>query len=114
MEQKELIKRFHMQQKQKSLERLNSRQVERKMLTYRSNQPGLKFEEVMTYGDMENTHATRLLASDLSSKRSPLGQIKDPTSHKDTRPLFWSMTRINQCTPGKIKSIIPSKILEKD
>ena len=39
-----------MHNKKQSQDRLSSRQIERKMLTFRSNQPGLQMEEALTLG----------------------------------------------------------------
>lgn len=59
-----------MYHKMKSHERLQSRQIERKMLTFKSNQPGLDLNETQVLGDMYNHELTQVIADDLSQKRS--------------------------------------------
>ena len=55
-----------MYHKMKSHERLQSRQIERKMLTFKSNQPGLDLNETQLLGDMYTHELTQVIVDDLS------------------------------------------------
>lgn len=55
---KQLSQQFYMHNRTKSHERLYSRKIERKMLTFKSNQPGLDFEETQVLGDIMSNDQT--------------------------------------------------------
>ena len=80
------------------------------MLTFRSNQPGLKMDEAFALGQMMTHDETNLLAENLKQKRSIKGPLKNP----DDKSQFWSRKRINEGTIDSIKTVINEKILEKD
>ena len=65
---------------------MSSRQLERKMLTFHSNQPGLQEEEAMVFGEMTNCDETNLLAQDLKNKRSSKGNLLSPDTSQDIKP----------------------------
>ena len=51
-----------MYHKTKSQERLKSREVERKMVQFKSNQKGIPGEEAHLYGEMDSCIDTRMIA----------------------------------------------------
>ena len=57
---------------------MSSRQLERKMLTFQSNQPGLQEEEAMVLGELANCEETVLISQDLKNKRSSKGNLLSP------------------------------------
>ena len=76
-----------MHHKTKSQERLKSREVERKMVQFKSNQRGIPAEEAHLYGEMDSCLDTQMIAQDLAQKRSCNGGLKNPDKHAvDTAP----------------------------
>ena len=65
-----------MYHKNKSQERLKSREVERKMVQFKSNQRGIPGEEAHLYGEMDSCIDTKLIALDLTQKRGNHGGLK--------------------------------------
>ena len=61
---------------------------------------------------MAECEDTKLLAKDLTTKRSRIGSFKNPENGSDTQ--LWSKSRINQTTSKQIKSLIQKKTLYKD
>jgi len=51
-----------MYHKTKSQERLKSREVERKMVQFKSNQRGIPQEEAHLYGEMDNCEDTKMIS----------------------------------------------------
>jgi len=56
---REMQQHFHMHQRMKSHERLYSRKIERKILTFKANQPGLDLEETEAIGSLVGTQGTQ-------------------------------------------------------
>ena len=76
-----------MYHKTKSQERLKSREVERKMVQFKSNQRGIEENEAILYGEMDSCLDTQMIAQDLAQKRSCNGSLKNPDKHAvDTAP----------------------------
>ena len=104
-----------MHHKTKRQERLKSREVERKMVQFKSNQRGIPAEEAHLYGEMDSCIDTKMIAKDLIQKRGNHGGLKSPEKNVvENAPQLWTKSRINQYSTEQIKSIIQKKTLFKD
>ena len=82
---------YHLSAKRQSQERLLSRKMERKMLTYQSNQPGLKPTEAEMMGDLHGNEATVKVADLMKQRRSETRALINLDNIRETKPSFWNV-----------------------
>jgi hypothetical protein len=64
---------------------MQKRKMERKVLSFYSNQPGLEDDEIEAVGELVSNNKTNKITEQMKSKRSKIGQIKNPDGLTDPK-----------------------------
>lgn len=115
-EDAEKSQRFHIEQRKRGRERLIDRKMERKMLTFKSNQPGLDLEEIKQIGNIDLEAQNQEFMNEITTKRSNTNKQRDPehcsTNRSDTD--FNSPRRLKNSSKKTVRTVINDYIMMKD
>lgn len=107
--------RLHVSTRERSLERLKERKLERKVLTFSSNQPGLQLKEIEDFGEIQENSSLYGVIDQLKSKRGLRFKPQDPArACSKEQDHFWSTSRLKQSSSKNFALVMCQSVLKRD